>query len=127
MLGNGQLFATVAVSDMNAAKKFYGETLGLELASEDMGGATYQSSGGGKVYVYQSGTAGSGQATCVYWAVDDPEAAVEELKGKGVAFEHYDLPFGEWKGDVLVGEGMMAAWFKDPDGNVLGLGNDAKK
>ncbi|MCA9327650.1 VOC family protein [Candidatus Saccharibacteria bacterium] len=127
MLGEGMLFATVAVRDLAVGKQFYGETLGLSQVSEDPGGVTYTSVGGGKLYMYMSGTAGTGQATCVYWAVDDAKAAVEELKVKGVTFEHYDMPYGEWQGDLLVVEGMQAAWFKDPDGNVLGVGNDTKK
>lgn len=126
MVGGGELFATVAVKDLAVGKQFYGETLGLQQHSEDPGGVTYKSASGGKLYVYQSDTAGSGKATCVYWSVEDPEAVVNDLKSHGVVFEHYDMPFGEWQGDLLVMEGMKAGWFKDPDGNILGLGNDTK-
>jgi hypothetical protein len=49
------------------------------------------------------------------------EKVVQTLKGKGVAFEHYDLPEMTLKGDIHVAEGMKAAWFKDPDGNIHAL------
>ncbi len=122
MLSGSNVFATVAVRDINAAKKFYGETLGLKQTDENPGGVTYQS-GNGKLFVYQSPTAGTGQATCASWEVEDIEAVVDDLKGKGITFEHYDMPGGTREGDVHVMGTMKAAWFKDPDGNVLGMGS----
>ncbi len=125
MLADSTIFSNIAVKDIAAGKKFYGETLGLKQTDENMAGAAY-ASGTGKVFVYQSPTAGSGQATCATWEVADIEAVVADLKGKGVNFEHYDLPGGSWQGDVAVMGPMKAAWFKDPDGNVLGLGSAGK-
>ena len=120
MLSDGTVFATISVSDIAKGKQFYGETLGLKQTDENPGGVTYES-GGGKLFVYQSSTAGTGQATCASWNVNDVDGAVADLKGKGVMFEQYDLPGGTREGDVHIMGGMKAAWFKDPDGNMLSV------
>lgn len=122
MLAESQVFATIAVKDIATAKKFYGETLGLKQTGENMGGVTYES-GGSKLFVYQSPTAGTGQATCASWEVKDIEATAKELAGKGIVFEHYDMPGGTREGDIHVMGPMKAAWFKDPDGNILAIGS----
>lgn len=122
MLESATVVANVAVSDINKAKEFYQQTLGLKQTDENMGGVTY-TSGGGKLFVYQAPTAGSGQATCATWEVTDIAAVVKELSDKGVKFEHYEWPGAEHEGDVHIMGGMKAAWFKDPDGNILGLAN----
>lgn len=123
MLNESRVFATVAVSDIEKGKEFYGDKLGLKQADENPGGVTYES-GGGKIFVYASPTAGKGEATCAAWEVDDIQAVVEDLKSKGISFEHYDFPGGTLVGDVHVMGGMKAAWFKDPDGNILSVGSD---
>lgn len=122
MLGKFNVFATVAVSDINNAKEFYGQTLGLEQTDENPGGVTYQS-GTGKIFVYQSPTAGKNESTSASWEVEKIEDVVEELKSKGISFEQYDFPGGTREGDVHIMGGMKAAWFKDPDGNILSLGS----
>lgn len=118
MLADGKVFATIAVSDMAVGKQFYGETLGLKQVDENPGGVTYES-GGGRIFVYNSPTAGKGEATCAAWEVADIEAVVTELKAKGIVFEHYELPETTWEGDIAVMGPMKAVWFKDPDGNIL--------
>lgn len=126
MFNEGNVVATIAVKDLAAGKKFYGETLGLAQVDENPGGVTYRS-GNGKVFVYQApSSAGTGQATCAFWDVNDLEAVVAELNGKGVSFEHYDLPGGVREGDIHVMGPMKSAWFKDPDGNVLGVGTSSQ-
>lgn len=122
MIGDGTVIATIAVRDIEAGKKFYGEMLGLGQGEEGPGGMNYQS-GSGKLFVYQSEFAGTNRATAVTWEVDDVEGAVADLKEKGIAFEHYDLGFGEWQGDILIDDSSKAAWFKDPDGNILCIAN----
>jgi catechol 2,3-dioxygenase-like lactoylglutathione lyase family enzyme len=122
MLGEFNVFATVAVSDINKAKEFYGDTLGLEQTDENPGGVTYQS-GTGKIFVYQSPTAGKNEATSAAWEVDDIESVAEALKAKGVSFEQYDFPGGAREGDIHIMGNMKAAWFKDPDGNILSIGS----
>lgn len=120
MLSNSTVFATLAVKDIEAAKQFYGGKLGLTMSDENPGGVTY-TSGSGKLFVYQAPTAGTNQATSASWGVDNVEAAVAELKGKGISFEHYELPGATMEGDVHVIGDMKAAWFKDPDGNILNV------
>ena len=78
-------------------------------------------SGNASVLVYQSQFAGTNKATAVTWAVPDLEGAIKDLKAKGVRFEHYDLPGVTRKGDVHGTGKTKAAWFKDPDGNILAL------
>lgn len=120
MLGDSTVFATVAVSNLKNAKDFYGNKLGLKQVDENEGGITY-SGGNGRLFVYESQTAGSGKATCASWEVDDVAKEVDELKSKGINFEHYDFPGAKLEGDVHIMGGMQAAWFKDPDGNILSV------
>ncbi len=121
MLKDVEVLANVAVSDRAKAKEFYSDKLGLNLADESMAGLTYQC-GPGKLFVYESAnSAGKGEATCATWTVTDLEPIVNDLKSKGVEFNHFEMPQGEWQGDMLVMGGMKAAWMKDPDGNTLGL------
>ncbi len=123
MLGSSDVCACLAVKDMDAAKKFYEETLGLEKGMESPGGTFYKSGNGG-VFVYPSQFAGSNKATAAAWQTNDVEAAVKALKEKGVTFEQYDdLPGVERQGDIHVMGELRAAWFKDPDGNILNIVN----
>ena len=114
--------ATIAVKDMKAARKFYEGTVGLKLVYDMMPEAVTLESGSSKVLVYRSQYAGSNKATAATWIVgNDLERIVKDLKAKGVSFEHYDMPGVTHKGDIHVGAGPDAAWFKDPDGNILAL------
>jgi len=122
MLGDSDVCAAIAVKDMDAASKFYEETLGLSRGKEGGGGVFYKSGNSG-VFVYVSpAVAGTNQATYASWAVDDVAAAVAGLKAKGVSFEHYpDMPGVTMEGDVHVMGPAKSAWFKDPDGNILNV------
>ena len=113
MLGDRDAAATLAVSDLQRARDFYENTLGLETLREIPGAILYKS-GSSVVLVYPS-----------EWAVGDEfDAIVQELQAKGVAFEHYDdLPETTREGDVHVMGDFKAVWFKDPDGNILSLAN----
>lgn len=122
MLKDATVYATIAVSDIAAAKEFYGETLGLMEVDENPGGVTYQS-GEGQLFVYPSATAGTGKATCAAWRVEDLEAVIEALKSRGMTFEHYDIEGAVTRGGIAVMGSKKAAWFKDPDGNILSIGN----
>jgi catechol 2,3-dioxygenase-like lactoylglutathione lyase family enzyme len=120
-LGNADAIATCAVKNIDIARRFYEGTLGLvPLPSEESGVLMYRS-GKSSLLVYQSEYAGTNQATAVTWAVRNLEAAVEALKAKGVRFEHYDLPDTVRTGDVHGSGKTKAAWFKDPDGNILAV------
>jgi catechol-2,3-dioxygenase len=122
MLGGKESMATVAVRDLEAAKKFYEGTLGLQQTdAQEQEAVTYQA-GAAKLLVYRSQFAGSNKATAVTWLLGrDVEKVVKGLRNKGVAFEHYQMPGLTLKGDIHEGQGMQAAWFKDPDGNIHAL------
>ena len=127
MLGKSDAYATIAVNDVAAAKKFYAETLGLEQVSESPGGIVYKS-GNSHVFVYPSMTAGTNQATYAGWTVEDVDGTVKALKDKGVTFEQYDdLPQVKRDGDVHIMGDLKAAWFKDPTGNILSISDDASQ
>ena len=127
MLGKAGATAMIAVKDIDRARKFYEETLGLE-AKESMGGEVLEmKSGTTLINVYRSEHAGTNKATSLTFEVDDIESEVRELKDKGVFFEKYDVPGLEERGDLYVGEGMKTAWFKDPDGNILSVFEGTEK
>jgi catechol 2,3-dioxygenase-like lactoylglutathione lyase family enzyme len=120
MLGSKEASATVAVKDLETARRFYEDKLGLEPVQPAGDGPTQYKTGGTPLLVYPSQFAGTNQATTVTWGVGgDFDAIVQSLQSKGVAFEHYDgLPDVTRHGDVHTTHGVKLAWFKDPDGNI---------
>jgi len=121
MIGKTNAVPTIGVSDLGRAEGFYGGILGLKEVDKNKYVAVY-TSGNGRVQVYLTDQAGTNRATYVTWDVDDVGAEVNELKTKGVAFEHYDNMAGmSREGEVHTMGGEQAAWFKDPDGNILCL------
>jgi len=127
MLKDSAAIATIGVKTIEDAKKFYESVLGFKSAGGDAheGVAVYDS-GGSKLFVYQSEHAGTNKATAATWVVDDVDHTVKTLKGRGVDFEHYNFPDTKLEGDVHVSGKMRAAWFKDPDGNILAIVNDTE-
>ena len=124
MLGDSEAIATIAVKDLTVARKFYEETLGLEVARATGSEALTFKAGRSELIVYRSQYAGTNKATAVNWRVgDELDAIVAALGAKGVAFEHYDLPGLTQKGDVHAFGEFTSAWFKDPDGNIIALMN----
>jgi catechol 2,3-dioxygenase-like lactoylglutathione lyase family enzyme len=121
MLADKDAAATIAVKDLKAAKKFYSDTLGLKPTPVPEPEVLNYKSGNSTVLVYKSQFAGSNKATAVTWIVDDVEGTVRDLKAKGISFEHYDFPGMTRKGDVHIAGKSKAAWFKDPDGNILAV------
>jgi catechol 2,3-dioxygenase-like lactoylglutathione lyase family enzyme len=124
MLGDKEAVANIAVKNLETAKKFYEETLGLtQIGAEGQEVIVFRS-GSSKIYVYKSQYAGTNQATALTWVVGkDIEGVVQELKAKGVTFEHYDMPDMTREDDIHVAGNMKVAWFKDPDGNILNIIN----
>jgi catechol 2,3-dioxygenase-like lactoylglutathione lyase family enzyme len=122
MLGDKDAAANIAVKNLETAKKFYEDTLGLtQMGAEGQEVIVYKS-GNSTVNVYQSQYAGTNQATAVTWMVgEDIEGVVQQLKAKGIIFEHYDMPGVTREGDVHIAGDMKVAWFKDPDGNILNI------
>lgn len=125
MLGECETFTDIAVKDLAVSKQFYEGVLGLTVDHEDDWEVVYKS-GSTKVHTYKSEFAGTNKATYMSWVVgDDIGAKAEELKGKGVSFERYDMPGVTMEGDVHVMGETKAAWFKDPDGNILCLSSES--
>jgi catechol 2,3-dioxygenase-like lactoylglutathione lyase family enzyme len=126
MLGGTDAAATLPVSDLERARNFYENTLGLEAVQEPPGAILYRS-GNSFVLVYSSEHAGTNKATAAVWAVgDDFDPIVQALEDKGVPFEHYDdVPETTREGDVHQMGDLKAVWFKDPDGNILNLVNQS--
>jgi catechol 2,3-dioxygenase-like lactoylglutathione lyase family enzyme len=122
MLGDTDFMTMVAVHDLGEATAFYEKTLGLTRVGENPGGVEYRS-GTARFFVYPSEFAGTNKATTAVWQVDDLEGAVRDLKAKGVAFEHYDLPDTTRDGDIHAVGRFKIAWFRDPTGNILEVNN----
>lgn len=124
MLVDRDAIATIAVKNIKSARTFYEDTLGFKPApgNKEPSVMSYLS-GRTKLFVYESRYAGTNQATAATWDVGDSvTTVVQHLKTKGVVFEHYDMPGMTREGDIHVGGGSMkAAWFKDPDGNILAV------
>ncbi len=121
MLGTRNAVANLAVSDLDRARDFYTGTLGLKQVDNEGDELIVLKSGDSVVNVYRSEFAGTNEATAVTWEVDDIEKEVADLREKGVAFEHYDMPGMEMEGDLHVADDYKIAWFKDPDGNILNI------
>jgi len=120
MLANQDATATVAVKDLDAAKRFYEDKLGLKPADAGSENVINYKTGASTLMVYASQFAGTNQATSVTWTVGgDFDDIVKTLQSKGVAFEHYDgLPKVTREGDIHRVGDLKLAWFKDPDGNI---------
>ncbi len=121
MLGTTDPIPMIAVRDLDRARAFYEETLGLTTIDTLGKEVVSMKSGGTRIDVYRSEYAGTNKATALTFDVDDIAGEVSSLKDKGVTFEHYDLDGLERDGDIHKAEGMKTAWFKDPDGNILSL------
>jgi catechol 2,3-dioxygenase-like lactoylglutathione lyase family enzyme len=130
MLENGDIAARIPAQDLERARAFYADKLGLHPSEARPGGLRYRC-GTGWFAIFESSGAASGEHTQMAWEVDDIEATVEELRRRGVVFEEVDLPglktingiaevAGNYPSSGAVGE--RAAWFRDSEGNLLGLG-----
>ena len=130
MLRNGRVATRIPVQDLRRARKFYAEKLGLEPSEERPGGLLYRCASG-EFALFASAGAAPGTFTQMGWEVDDVEATVADLKRRGVVFEDVDLPglktvdgIAEVSGNYPSkgGKGERAAWFRDSEGNMFGIG-----
>jgi predicted enzyme related to lactoylglutathione lyase len=121
MLNDSKVEANIPASDLQRARDFYADKLGLTPTAEYGGEAlAYRTAGGTAFNVYRTEYAGQAGHTIAQWHVDDIEAQVRDLKAKGVAFETYDMPGVQWDGEIAEIPGMgRAAWFKDSEGNIM--------
>jgi catechol 2,3-dioxygenase-like lactoylglutathione lyase family enzyme len=130
MLRHSNVSARLPAQNLERARSFYSEKLGLDPAEERPGGLRYQC-GSGSFSLFKSSGAASGSHTQMAWQVDNIEATVAELRRRGVVFEEYDLAglktingIAEVKGNYPSrgGIGERGAWFKDSEGNLLAIG-----
>jgi catechol 2,3-dioxygenase-like lactoylglutathione lyase family enzyme len=120
MLNESNTYTTIPVSDLERAVRFYSETLGLTPAMVTEGGVMYRS-GGTQFFVYPSRHKASGH-TQMSWVVGDIKAEVAALRGKGIEFLVFDVPGVKTvDGISQSGPAVWTAYFRDPDGNLLGL------
>jgi catechol 2,3-dioxygenase-like lactoylglutathione lyase family enzyme len=119
MFKDANAFSGFSVDDLDRAKEFYGETLGLSV-SENPAGLELQLGGGGRVFVYPKPNHEPATFTILNFAVPSIDQAVDELAAAGVIFERYDGMEQDEKG-IARGPGPEIAWFKDPAGNILAV------
>ncbi len=121
MLNDSRVEANIPASDLDRARGFYADKLGLTPVAEVQGvQLTYRTSGGTTFTVYRTEYAGQAGHTLAQVHVDDIEAQVRELEANGVAFEKYEMPGVDWAGPIASIPGMgRAAWLKDSEGNIL--------
>ena len=121
MLAHSKAFSGFAVDDLEQAREFYAETLGLDVKSIDEPGLlNIRLAGGRDILVYPKGDFEPATYTILNFPVDDVEAAVDGLAARGVTFERYDGMEQDEKG-ISRGIGPEIAWFKDPAGNILAV------
>ena len=119
MFANTKAFSGFAVDDLEKAREFYGETLGLK-TSEEYGLMTLHLAGDRPTLVYPKPDHTPATYTILNFPVDNIDEAVDELAGRGVRLERYDGAEQDEKG-IMRAQGPYIAWFKDPAGNVLSV------
>ena len=129
MLKDGRVATRLPAQDLMRAKAFYAEKLGLEPVEEREGGLRYACAAG-EFALFESTGGASGDHTQMGWEVEDIEATVSDLRARGVVFEEYDFPGLRTVGGIAdiegnypsKGSGERGAWFRDSEGNMLGIG-----
>jgi catechol 2,3-dioxygenase-like lactoylglutathione lyase family enzyme len=126
MLENSKAYSGFAVDDLQRAREFYGETLGLktEILDEQVRLMTLHLAGDRPTLVYQRPDFEPATYTILNFPVDDVDQAVDELALRGVSFERYD-GFDQDEKGISRGNGPQIAWFKDPAGNILSVHEEA--
>jgi catechol 2,3-dioxygenase-like lactoylglutathione lyase family enzyme len=134
MLNRAKVATRLPAQDLDRARAFYADKLGLEPIEEREGGLRYVSAAG-EFALFESAGAASGDHTQMGWEVADIEATVAELRSRGVVFEEYDLPglktvdgIADIEGNYpSKGTGERGAWFRDSEGNLLGIGQPVSR
>ncbi|CAL9498018.1 hypothetical protein SUDANB176_03385 [Streptomyces sp. enrichment culture] len=130
LLAHGRVATRLPAQDLERARRFYSEKLGLDPVDERPGGLLYRC-GGTEFAVFRSMGTSPGTFTQMGWLVDDLEAVVSELRRRGVVFEEVDVPGFRTRDGIAEIEGNYpskgargerGAWFRDSEGNLLGIG-----
>jgi predicted enzyme related to lactoylglutathione lyase len=123
MFKNTKAFSSFSVDNLNRARSFYSEKLGIEVSDvPEMKGLLYLNiEGGDKILVYEKPNHSPASFTVLNFPVKDVEKAVDELTGRGIQFEHYDGELKTNEKGISQGMGPKVAWFKDPAGNIISV------
>lgn len=121
MISNGVVIATLPVTDAKRARDFYVNKLGLKVVNDDPDMLILEAGEHTFISLYQRPTPTIADQTVAGFVVDNLDQTIRELKGKGVTFEEYDLPNVKTKNGIATMDEGRGAWFKDPDGNILGV------
>ena len=121
MLQKYPVYAYIPARDLERARRFYEDKVGLKPTQEIKGGVVYEFAGGTACFLYPTPNAGTSKASQAFWQVDDVEGEVAALKARGVIFENYDMPGEKSPSGVITAGGAKAAWFKDSEGNILAI------
>jgi predicted enzyme related to lactoylglutathione lyase len=125
MLKDSPVVPYIPVKDVARARQFYETKVGLVPREEVEGGVAYTCGHGSWLFLYPTPNAGTSKASQLFWSVPDVEAEVAELKARGVTFEDYDMPGLKTVNGIMTSRGSKAAWFKDTEGNILALIQEA--
>jgi catechol 2,3-dioxygenase-like lactoylglutathione lyase family enzyme len=121
MLPGRRTHTTLPTSDLDRGRAFYEGVLGFRPSDVSPGGVTYEAADGTTFLVFPSSGRAAGTHTQMGFTVPDIEAEVRELKERGVVFETYDMVGFDPSISIASFPGLRSAWFKDPDGNLLGI------
>jgi predicted enzyme related to lactoylglutathione lyase len=124
VFANTKAFSGFAVPNLEAAEKFYGDTLGIDISKGEMGDLVLNLTGGRDTFIYEKPDFVPATYTILNFVVDDVDQAVDRLTKKGVEFERYEGFDQDEKGIALGDQGPTIAWFKDPAGNILSVLED---
>ena len=127
MLQDFPMYAYIPANDVARARKFYEGKLGLKPAEEIEGGVYYKFAENTGCFLYDAKpSAGTSKASQAFWSVDNLEKLMADLRARGIKFEDYDDPGLKTVNGVFEGGGAKAAWFKDTEGNIMALIEDAR-
>jgi len=122
MLKDSNIIAVLAAKDINRAKDFYRDKLGMEPSeSMEQDSLMYRGANGTGFLIYQTENAGTAKNTQMGWETDNLERDMEELRGRGVTFEEYDFPGLKTENGVATNDWGKTAWFLDSEGNILNI------
>jgi predicted enzyme related to lactoylglutathione lyase len=121
MLQKSPMYAYIPAKDVARARAFYEQKLGLAAKEEIAGGVVYEFGKNTACFLYPTPHAGTSQASQAFWAVEDVDREITELKARGVLFEDYDMPGEKSPSGAITAGGAKAAWFKDSEGNIMAL------
>ncbi|MBT2532980.1 VOC family protein [Arthrobacter sp. ISL-48] len=126
MLNDSNIMAVLPAKDINRAKDYYRDKLGLEPSgSMEEDSLMYRGGNGTGFMIYQTENAGTAKNTQMGWETDNLERDMEELRGRGVVFEDYDFPGLKTENGIATSSWGKSAWFLDSEGNILNLAQRA--